>query len=167
MCLSVCLLVGNTEKADQQIKQVKESRASDLKGKAFVLLVGLSVFVWVCLSSPPPQPSNQSVQASNQPSQALKCLISFLRRQISLLSPQNGPLEPQDLVFYRTCLYQGPSKCQICQLRSQTSLFQLHQPSQASALTGLQKSSEVRSPISNLISQTLNRLVWLWIRSVA
>ena len=68
VCLSVCLFVGNTEKADQQIKQVKESCASYLKGKDFTLLVGPSAFVHEFAHLTPPQAANQSIKGSNQPS---------------------------------------------------------------------------------------------------
>ena len=51
------------------LMQVKESCASDLKGKAFAFLVGLSAFVHEFAHlPPPPQTTNQSIKGSNQPS---------------------------------------------------------------------------------------------------
>ena len=74
-------------------RPLKCACASDLKGKAFAFLVGLSAFVYEFAHPPPPlRPQINLLKVQISP---LKPYISFLMHQISLLSPQNSPLKPQ------------------------------------------------------------------------
>ena len=96
------------------LMQVKESCASDLKGKAFAFFSrSVCLCPWVCPSFPPSDHKSiywRFKSALLSPISASLCIKSAY----SVLKTALSNLRSQDLVFYRTCLYQGPSKSQIC-----------------------------------------------------